>query len=155
MSHVNPICCALTIMFVIFCIMCVTRILFPHGDDHDIICVGYPNDIILYHSRSNQKKGWYLMYSMNYTLPFNPELCLNYQNIKYKTKKYKLEQEALNKSISLEHEMMINMYPTETRDLLNLICFILFIILFFGMMISCSNGRYHIERQRLLTWELK
>ena len=120
MSHVNPICCALTIMFVIFCIMCVTRILFPHGDDHDIICVGYPNDIILYHSHSNQKKGWYLMYSMNYTLPLNPELCLNYQNIKYKTKKYKLEQEAL-------------------------------IIFFFGMMISCSNGRYHIERQRLLT----
>ena len=53
--------------------------------------------------------------------------------------------------MTLSHEMMINMYPTETREILNLMCFIIGIILFFGMMLSCSHGNYHIERQRLLT----
>ena len=150
-SRINPVCCAFTIMFVLFCIICIIRFSFPYGADHDVICVGYPNDITLYHSRSNQKKGWYVMYSMNYTLALNPEFCLQYQNIKYRSKKYKHEQEALNKSISLSQEMMINIYPTETREILNIMCFIIGIIFFFGMMISCPNGNYHIERQRLLS----
>ena len=149
-SRVNPVCCAFTIMFALFCITCLTRLLYPYGADHDVICTGYPTHITLYYSHSNQKKGWYVMYSMNYTLAYNPEICLQYQNINYKTKKYKYEEDALNKSISLSHEMMINMYPTETREILNLMCFIIFIILFFGMMVLCSNGYYQIERQRLL-----
>ena len=76
-SRINPVYCAFTIMFVLFCIICITRFLFPYGADHDVICVGYPNDITLYHSRSNQKKGWYIMYRMNYTLALIPEFVFS------------------------------------------------------------------------------
>ena len=103
----------------------------PTSNDHDVTCEGYPYDTTVYYSRQTSHKGWYVTYFMNYTGSINSDFCLHYQHLKYRTQTYDNEQQALNVSLSMINEVTIKIYPTQTRDVLNTVSFLIGFLLFF------------------------
>ena len=140
------------LLVLLFSIVCVIQIKCPLKSDYDIVCTGHPYNAIINYSHSNHK-GWYIKYSLNYTSNINPEECLKFENIRYQTQKYKTIEEASKISVSMLKETKTKKYPTETRDMLNMLTFLIGIILFFVLLLSCTSHKTkfsNIERRGLL-----
>ena len=149
-SHAYPFCAVITILFCVFSLFCIVRMMCPTSNDHDVTCEGYPYDTSVHYSRQTNHKGWYVAYYMNYTNSINTDFCVNHQYIKYKTRIYKNEQQALNVSLSMINELVIKIYPTQLREILDSMSFVIGFILFFALMLSCAHVN-STERHRLLS----
>ena len=125
----NSVTWVLTILMIVYCLSCLTRVFVPLRDDRNFYCKGYPYDTRLVQRKrsSNNKYYWYVSYCMNYTTV--PQ-CHKYEHVRYTSShKYKYLEDAFNASISIMHEEITKSYPTKTRELLNLISFIVGIFL--------------------------
>ena len=148
-------CAVFTIFIALFSIFCVVRTFCPLTDDCDIVCVGYARVTKVVYSHQTNSKGWYVNYYMNYTIDtMNPMLCNNYENILYRTRKYRSVEQALNVSIAMTQETIIKMYPTKTREILDTLTCMIGIFLLIGLMLICVNNdrssNTRFERRHLL-----
>ena len=152
-STVNPFCGCITVLVIIFCILCTIRSLYPMNNDYYIVCNGYPCNTVVSYSHSPHHKGWYITYSMNFTVLLNPDLCHRYEHVKYRTKKFDQESQALNTSRSMVNTVQFKTYPTETCGILNILSFLIGFVLLFALLLSCSNTyQMPIEKQQLLPY---
>ena len=143
-------CMILMVLAVVLCIRC----LIPFPNDYNYSCVGYPYGITLKHITRTNHHGWCIKYSVNFTKLLNPDECHFKEHLQYQTKTYKHYEDAYNMSKSMHLQNVIKIYPTETRDLLNFLSFLISIMLFFCLIISCVHYQYpySTERHHLLTY---
>ena len=154
----NSVTCVLTILMIVYCLSCLTRVFVPLRDDRNFYCKGYPYDTRLVQRKrsSNNKYYWYVSYCMNYTTTTSLSAqCHKYDHVRYTSShKYKCLEDAFNASFSMKNVEITKSYPTKTRELLNLISFIVGIFLSCVWILSChenrKNNSYYIERHRLL-----
>ena len=149
----NSVTCVLTMLMIVYCLSCLTRVFVPLRDDRNFYCKGYPYDTRLVQRKrsSNNRYYWYVSYCMNYTT--HDLLCHKYDHVRYTSShKYKCLEDAFNASFSMKNVEITKSYPTKTRELLNLISFIVGIFLSCVWILSCHENRKNnsIERHRLL-----
>ena len=144
--------CSMVFPFVVVLfVFVILRCLGFFFDDRDYTCAGKVCNIGAVQQKHNMKK-WYF----KYTLVFgegNPVECAYRNRTVYQSTLFRHREDAVNYSLLLRNNdtYMMKTYPTQTRDMLNLMTFLACLSLLFICGVVCSTTSRYSERQRLLS----
>ena len=140
--------CPLLIIFGVFVVIRTSGIIY---DDKNYTCEGKVCSISGVQKKHNMRR-WYFKYSLIFEQG-NPSECIDRNNTVYQSSLFKNREDAVNFSVLFQRNntFVVKTYPTETRELLNLLTFLFSLMILFICFMTSSNAMKNNERQRLLS----